>query len=70
VTLTSAFRIPDRTAERGSATVRAEAEADAAAIELPADLRAQVEGLLDREPSIPWDLAVANLTAVEPTNEP
>ena len=52
-------------------TVRAKAEADAAAIELPADLRAQVVALLAREPAIPWDLAVANLaTDAKSADEP
>jgi hypothetical protein len=51
--------------------VRAKTEADAAAIELPADLRAQVVALLACQTAIPWDLAVANLaTDAESADEP
>jgi hypothetical protein len=46
---------------RALATVHAEAAANAAAIELPGDLRAQVMALLTRQPDIPWDLAVSDL---------
>ena len=55
---------------RALETVRAKAEVDAAAIELPPDPRAQVVASLARQPAIPWDLAVANLTIdAEPANE-
>ena len=41
--------------------VRAQAEAEAAAVELPEDLRQQVVAALERQPDIPWDLAVADI---------
>ena len=41
--------------------VRAPAEAEAAAIQLPSDLRQQIEAALERQPDIPWDLAVADI---------
>ena len=41
--------------------IRAKAEADAAAVALPADLRRQVVAALKRQPDIPWDLAVADV---------
>jgi hypothetical protein len=39
--------------------IRAQTEADAAAVELPADLMRRVEELLREQPSLPWDIAVA-----------
>ena len=41
--------------------IRAKAEEDAASIELPSDLHRQVVAALERQPDIPWDLAVADI---------
>ncbi len=48
-------------ANRRLDAMRAEIDAEAAAVRLPADLRAQVTALLKREPELPWDLAVARI---------
>jgi hypothetical protein len=40
---------------------RTQAEAAAAAVELPEDLRQQVVAAFERQPDIPWDLAVADI---------
>ncbi len=45
------------------AAMRKEIEAEAAAVALPAKLRAQVTALLKREPELPWDLAVARIVS-------
>ena len=42
-------------------TISAKAEADAAEIALPSELRKQVVAALRRQPDIPWDLAVADI---------
>jgi hypothetical protein len=42
-------------------TIRPQVEADVARVELPPDLRQQVEAELKHRPAIPWDLAVANI---------
>jgi hypothetical protein len=41
--------------------IRPKAEVDATLIDLPDDLRRQVEAALELEPSLPWDLAVADI---------
>jgi hypothetical protein len=41
--------------------VRAQAEAEAAAVELPEDLHQQVVAALEREPRISWDIAIADI---------
>jgi hypothetical protein len=41
--------------------IRPQAEADAAGIMLPSDLRRQVEAALLARPDIPWDLATADI---------
>lgn len=46
---------------RALETIRKQAELDAAAIKLPADLHDRVAALLEREPDLPWDLAVARI---------
>ena len=46
---------------RALETIRKQAESDAAAIKLPADLHDRVAALLEREPDLPWDLAVARI---------
>jgi hypothetical protein len=40
---------------------RTQAEAAAAAVELPEDLRQQVVAAFERQPDIPWDLAIADI---------
>ena len=41
--------------------IRPQVDAAAARVELPSDLRQQVEAALRRRPDIPWDLAVADI---------
>jgi Histidine kinase-, DNA gyrase B-, and HSP90-like ATPase len=41
--------------------IRPQVDAAAARVELPSDLRQQVEAMLRRRPDIPWDLAVADI---------
>jgi hypothetical protein len=41
--------------------IRPQIEVDAAAVELPADLRNQVVAALGVRPEIPWDVAVADI---------
>jgi hypothetical protein len=43
------------------AAIRSKVEAGANAVALPADLHPRVEALLLREPSVPWDIAVARI---------
>ncbi len=43
--------------------MRKKIEGEAAAVALPANLRAQVTALLKREPELPWDLAVARIVS-------
>jgi hypothetical protein len=43
------------------AAMRSEIERETAAVDLPDDLLDQVEALLQREPALPWDIAVAQI---------
>jgi hypothetical protein len=53
-------------ANRRLDAVRAEIEAEAAAMVLPADFRARVAALLAQKPELPWDIAVARVVSPGP----
>jgi hypothetical protein len=53
-------------ANRRLDAVRAEIEAEAAAMVLPADFRARVAALLAQKPELPWDIAVARVVSRGP----
>jgi hypothetical protein len=59
-----ARRVIGRTlTNRALDVLRAAVDADTAAISLPPDLRQLVAAVLSDDPSIPWDLAVADIAA-------
>jgi hypothetical protein len=53
-------------ANRRLDAVRAEIEAEAAAMVLPADFRTRVAALLAQKPELPWDIAVARVVSPGP----
>jgi hypothetical protein len=53
-------------ANRRLDAVRAEIEAEAEAMVLPADFRARVAALLAQKPELPWDIAVAHVVSPGP----